>query len=201
MWYKEGRDRWSGEPTVLARSWGLILTTCSGKETSWVKAMDQSLSDDQRRAKRVRRFTIGVTLAMIVLCNAIVLVGLWASGINLDELAATPDVFNSKQDICLRLGWQSVTGAAEPVPLCSEWIHLSDPSGKTHQLQRETKFRQGSDGQYYIDRAGHADYRLLILVLVVVAIIALGLVAKWYLVGWYRLRLESAASHGASLVH
>ena len=53
---------------------------------------------------------------MIVLCNTIVFVGLWASGINLDELVATPDVFNSKQDICLRLGWQPVTGATDPVP-------------------------------------------------------------------------------------
>jgi hypothetical protein len=165
------------------------------------RSLSQPLSDDQRRAKRVRRFTIGVSLAMIVLCNAIVLVGLWVSGINLDELAATPDVFNSKKDICLRLGWRSFTGAAEPVPLCSEWINLADPSGKTHQLQREIKFRQGPDGQYYVDQGGHADYRLLILVLVVVAVIAFGLAAKWYLVGWYRLRLESAAGHGASLVH
>ncbi len=93
--------------------------------------------DVESRQALVRRFARVVSLAMIVLCNAIVLVGLWASGINLDELAATPDVFNSKQDICLRLGWQSVTGAADPVPLCSEWINLSDPSGKTHQLQRE----------------------------------------------------------------
>ncbi|MEK7352111.1 MAG: hypothetical protein AAB177_14655, partial [Nitrospirota bacterium] len=172
-----------------------------GKETSWVKAMDQSLSDDQRRAKRVRRFTIGVTLAMIILCNAIVLVGLWASGMNLDELAATPDVFNSKQDICLRLGWQPVTGAPEPVRLCSEWINLSDPSGKTHQIQREIKVRQGPDGQYYADRGIHADYRLLILMLFVVAVIAFGLAAKWYLVSRYRQRLESTAGHGAALVH
>ncbi len=94
-------------------------------------SLSQPSSDDQCRAKRVRRFAIGVSLAMIILCNAIVLVGLRVSGMNLDELAATPDIFNSKQDICLRLGWHSVTGAAEPVPLCSEWIHLSDPSGKT----------------------------------------------------------------------
>ena len=163
--------------------------------------MDQSLSDDQRRASKVRRFTFGVSLAMMILCNAIVLVGLWASGINLDELAATPDVFNSKQDICLRLGWKSVAGAADPVRLCSEWINLSDPSGKTHQLQREIKLRQGPDGQYYVDRGIHADYRLLILMLFVVAVIAFGLVAKWYLVGRYRQRLESAASYGAALVH
>src|SRR6266550_7073006 len=53
-----------------------------GKETSWVKAMDQSLSDEQRRVRKVRRFTIGVSLVMIIICNAIVLVALWASGIN-----------------------------------------------------------------------------------------------------------------------
>jgi hypothetical protein len=164
-------------------------------------SLSQPSSDDQRRARKVRRFTIGVSLAMIILCNAIVLFGLWASGINLDELATPPDVFNSKQDICLRLGWQSVPGAVDPISLCSEWINLSDPSGKTHQIQREIKLRHGPDGQYYVDRGGHADYRLLILTLFIVAVIASGLVAKWYLVGRYRLRLESAAGHGASLVH
>jgi hypothetical protein len=164
-------------------------------------SLPQTLSDDQRRARKVRRFTIGVSLAMIVFCNSIVLVGLWASGINLDELATTPDVFNSKQDICLRLGWQSVTGAAEPVRLCTEWINLSDKSGKTHQIQPEIKLRHGPDGQYYVDPGIGADYRLLILVLIVMAVIAFGLVAKWYLVGRYRLRLEAAAGHGASAVH
>jgi hypothetical protein len=163
--------------------------------------MDHALSDDQRRASKIRRFTVGVSLAIMILCNAIVLIGLWASGINLDELAATPDVFNSKQDICLRLGWKSVAGATDPVRLCSEWINLSDPSGKTHQIQRELKLRQGPDGQYYADRGVRADYRLLILMLFVVAVIAFGLVAKWYLVSRYRLRLESVAGQGASLVH
>ena len=163
--------------------------------------MDHALSDDQRRASKIRRFTVGVSLAIMILCNAIVLIGLWASGINLDELAATPDVFNSKQDICLRLGWESVAGATDPVRLCSEWINLSDPSGKTHQIQRELKLKQGPDGQYYADRGVRADYRLLILMLFVVAVIAFGLVAKWYLVSRYRLRLESVAGQGASLVH
>ncbi len=163
--------------------------------------MDHALSDDQRRASKIRRFTVGVSLAIMILCNAIVLFGLWASGINLDELAATPDVFNSQQDICLRLGWKSVAGATDPVRLCSEWINLSDPSGKTHQIQRELKLKQGPDGQYYADRGVRADYRLLILMLFVVAVIAFGLVAKWYLVSRYRLRLESVAGQGASLVH
>ena len=133
--------------------------------------------DVESRQALVRRFARVVSLAMIVLCNTIVFVGLWASGINLDELVATPDVFNSKQDICLRLGWQPVTGATDPVPLCSEWIHLSDPSGKTHQLQRGTKFRQGQDGQYCVDLGGLADYRLLLSVLGGVGVGGLGVVA------------------------
>ena len=51
--------------------------------------------DAEARKALVRRFARLVSLVLIILCNAIVLVGLWASGINLDELAATPDVFNS----------------------------------------------------------------------------------------------------------
>lgn len=164
--------------------------------------VETSASDDvESRKALVRRFAGRMSFVMMILCNAIVLIGLWASGINLDELAATPDVFNSKQDICLRLGWKSVAGAAAPVRLCSEWINLSDPSGKTHQIQREIKLKQGPDGLYYVDRGIHADYRLLILVMFVVAVIAFGLVVKWYLVSRYRVRLESAAGREASLVH
>ena len=157
LWYKEGRGGmapcWSPAPGVRDRGRasldgrnetstgairGRIDEGQQGCSTVWSSPWVQRLFPNHCQTisvgRGVRRFTIGVSLAMIILCNAIVLVGLWASGINLDELAATPDVFNSKQDICLRLGWQSVTGAAEPVPLCSEWINLSDPSGKTHQI-------------------------------------------------------------------
>ena len=109
--------------------------------------------DAEARKVLVRRFARLVSLVLIIICNAIVLVGLWASGINLDELAATPDVFNSKHDICLRFAWQPVEGAADPMRICSEWINLSDPSGKTHRLQREIKFREGPDGgKYYVDQ-------------------------------------------------
>jgi hypothetical protein len=158
--------------------------------------------DAEVRKALVRRFARLVSLGLIIICNAIVLIGVWASGINLDELAVTPDVFNSKHDICLRFAWQPVEGAADPMRICSEWINLSDPSGKTHRLQREIKFREGPDGgKYYVDQGEHADYRLLLLVLIVVAVIALGVVVKWYLVSRYRLRLESGPSHGASLFH
>ena len=53
--------------------------------------------------------------------------------------------FNSKQDICLRLGWHSVTGAAEPVPLCSEWgkicfVFINTSAFMTHQAKMRFSF-------------------------------------------------------------
>src|SRR5262245_58283021 len=147
----------------------------------------------EQRASRVRRFGVAVSIALIVICNAILLLGVRASGVNLDELVRTPDFFNAKQDICLKQTWQKVTGAPEPMRLCSEWINLSDPSGKTHQLESNMKVRQGADGQYYIDRGVQADYRLLGVALFVVVVIAMGIAVKRYLVRRYRLYLETAA--------
>jgi hypothetical protein len=164
-------------------------------------APSQSSPDDESRARRVRHFSSGVSIVLMVLCNAVFLLGLWASGVNLDELVKTPELFNPKQDICLKLTWQRVTGAAEPVRLCSEWINLADPSGKPHQLQQDTQIRRGTDGHFYLDRGIQADYRLLALVLFVATVIVLGVLTKWYLVSRYRLHLEATASHRASLVH
>jgi hypothetical protein len=149
--------------------------------------------DDEKRAAKVRRFAALVTVALIVFCNVVLLFGVWASGVNLDELVRAPDFFNAKQDICLRLTWQKLAGASEPMRVCSEWINLSDPSGKTHQLQSEMKVRQGADGQYYVDRGVRADYRLLGVALFVVVVIVMGIVVKRYLVRRYRLHLEAAA--------
>jgi len=146
----------------------------------------------EQRASRVRRFGVAVSITLIVICNAILLLGVRASGVNLDELVSTPEFFNAKQDICLKLTWQKVTGASEPMRLCSEWINLSDPSGKPHQLQGELKVRQGADGQFYVDHGIRADYRLLGVALFVVVVIVMGIAVKRYLVRRYRLHLETA---------
>jgi hypothetical protein len=149
----------------------------------------QRLSDDSRSAK-VRRFAMMVTVGLIVLCNCILLFGVWVSGVNLDELVKTPDLFNSKQDICLRLTWQQMAGAAEPVRVCSEWINLADPSGKPHILAKDVKVRQGPDGQYYFDQGIRADFRLLGLALFVGAVLLFGMWARRYLVTRYRSQLD-----------
>ena len=163
-------------------------------QTSANEAVRQPSVEAAQLTSRVRRFGVAVSILLIVTCNAILLLGVWASGVNLDELVRTPDLFNAKQDICLRLTWQKVTGASEPMRLCSEWINLSDPSGKTHQIQSDLKVRQGADGQYYIDRRIQADYRLLGVALFVVVVIIMGIVVKRYLVSRYRLHLKTAAS-------
>jgi hypothetical protein len=157
----------------------------------------QSESDEQRAAK-VLRFTRIITVALIVSCNLLLVVGLWVSGINLDELVNTPDLFNAKEDVCLRLSWERVNGAPDPIRLCSEWIRLADPSGKPHHLAKDVAVRRGPDGQYYIDPGVRSDFRLLALALLVGVVLLLGMWARRYLVRRYRLQLDPAESGSAS---
>lgn len=156
--------------------------------------MDQPMTEEARRASKIRRFSLLISLALMVCCNAILFVGLRLSGINLDDLVKTPDLFNAKQDVCLRLSWQSLPGEQEPVQLCSEWLNLSDPSGQPHSLSPDTKLKKAPDGHYYVDQAVQADYRLLMLMVFVAAIIVGGVKTKWLLVSRYRLHLKSTDS-------
>jgi hypothetical protein len=148
----------------------------------------------EKCAEKVRRFAMGVTFGLIVLCNFILLFGVWVSGVNLDELVKTPDLFDSKQDVCLRLTWQRVNGIPDPVRLCSEWINLADPSGNPHQLAKDIKVRQGPDGHYYFDRGYQADFRLLGLAVFVGLVLSAGMWARRCLVSRYRLHLGMAES-------
>lgn len=149
-----------------------------------------AVRQDAVRHALVRRFSRRITLVLIVLCNAVFLLGVWFSGVNLDELVKTPDLFNPKADICLRLSWQRLAGAPDPVRICSEWINLSDPSGKPHVLDSNTKVKLGPDGRYYMDRGIQADYRLIGFVAFVSAVLLSGLLIRRYLVARYRLQLE-----------
>ena len=92
----------------------------------------------------------------------------------------------------------AVTGAADPVRLCSEWITLADPSGKPHHLTKDIAVRRGPDGQYYVDPGVRSDFRLLALALFVGVVLAIGMWIRRYLVKRYRLQLDPAASRSAS---
>lgn len=146
---------------------------------------------DADRARKLRRYAYGVSAALIVVCNAVFLAGLWASGVNLDAVIRTPDVFDTTKDVCLRFTWHRVVGADEPVRLCNEWINLSDPSGETHKFQQDTKVVRGGDGKLYFDHGAQVDYRFFLLAAFVATVIALGVAAKRYLIARYRVRLET----------
>jgi hypothetical protein len=146
---------------------------------------------EHQKAERLRRYSVRVTIAMIILCNAVFLLGIWASGVNLDGLVKTPDLFNPVQDICLRLSWHKVSGDDQPVRLCAEWINLSDPSGNTHSFQKETEVVKGGDGKLYFNHGQQVDYRLFVFGGFVVAIFSLGVVVRRHLIRRYQTGLET----------
>ena len=59
--------------------------------------------EDASRNSSVQRYARIITIVLIVVCNGIFLFGMWASGVNLDELVKTQDQFNPQDDVCLRL--------------------------------------------------------------------------------------------------
>ena len=143
------------------------------------------------RQRRVRRFSVLTTLALIVLCNAIILLGIRASGINLDGLFRSPDRFSPSRDVCLRYNWHKVSGVQEPVRLCYEWINLSDPTGNTHTFQEDTDIVLGADGKLHYEDSGRVDSRLFVLLAFAGTVLALGMALSKFLIARYRLRLEA----------
>ncbi len=150
---------------------------------------------------QVRRYAARVKIGVILLCQTVLVLGIWATGIKLDRLVRTPDVYNPTQDVCVRHGWHRVAGVERPVRLCSEWINLSDPSGETHTFQRETVVLLAADGKLYLDHGPRADYRLLVFVVSVLVVIGFGMILTRYLITRYRRRLVAAGGEPSSIIH
>jgi hypothetical protein len=146
------------------------------------------------RQRRVRRFSVLVVLALIIACNAVIALGVWSSGVNLDGLFRTPDLFNPNQGECLRYSWHKVSGVQQPVRLCYEWIDRSDPSGNTHTFQPDTGIVLGADGKLHYEHGERVDSRLFVLLVFVGAVLALGVAACRFLIARYRRRLEARDS-------
>jgi hypothetical protein len=143
--------------------------------------------DDQNR--RLRRYSVVVTTALILVCNALLLLGIWGSDVNLESLFRVPEVFNPSRDICLRRSWHKVAGVEQPVQLCYEWINLSDPTGETHTFQNDAEVVRGADGRLHYDY-GWSRYRLIAYGGFVIAVTVSGLLTKRYLIARYRTRLN-----------
>jgi len=146
-----------------------------------------ALTDED--AARLRRYNVLVSIALMVVCNVVFLGGLWVTGLKMDTLVRIPEIFNPTRDVCLRFIWRPVEGGDQPARVCSEWINLSDPSGNTHKIQKETEVVKGGDGRLYFEHGARVDYRLFVFIAFVVAIIVVGVRTKRYLLARYRRQL------------
>ncbi|MDO8545767.1 MAG: hypothetical protein Q7R68_00260 [Nitrospirales bacterium] len=157
-------------------------------------AMDATAqtASEQRNTIRVKRFTVGLTIGFIIGINALFLLVLWGSGLDLDRIFADRDFFDPGHDVCLRLAWYNPVGEKEPVRLCQEWINLGDPSGKVYRNQQDMVLVKGTDGKVYA-KEGAGDGRLVGLVVFIVALVAGGMWLQRHLIARYRSRLAASS--------
>ncbi|RMH07452.1 MAG: hypothetical protein D6704_05090 [Nitrospirae bacterium] len=147
-----------------------------------------------RKESRLRWFNAVITLVLIVLCNAILLGGLWLSGINLDFVLSEADLYNPAQGYCVGVAWTNVIGVDGPIKVCSEWLDTTDPTGQVHTLRRDEPLVMDADGNLYYERARNADFQLLLLIGFVILVLGSGMWVKRALLGWYRARLYESES-------
>lgn len=148
-------------------------------------------ADNPVTAARLRRFSIRLAVGCIIGGNALFLLGLWASGLDLDKVFGERDFFDPVRDVCLRLAWYRPIGEKDPVRLCKEWIHLADSTGQIHKNEKDLEIVKGADGKVYANIQNPGDGRIIALLLFVIAIIAAGMWLQRYLIARYRARLAA----------
>lgn len=142
------------------------------------------------RSKRLKWFTTGVSILLIIVCNAMLVAGWWVSGVDLERALSKPEIYDPNNGYCVQVAWTRVVGVEGPVKICSEWLDFSDPSGNTHSIQRGAALAMGDNGQLYYEGQRNEDYRLLGLAVFVIAVIGFGMWVKHYLITKYQLRLQ-----------
>lgn len=142
------------------------------------------LRDDLRK-KRIRWFSLGVTIVLIVVCNALLLGGLWASGLNLNVVLSDSEFYNPSSGHCVRLVWTKAIGVEGPLLICSEWLDMSDPTGQVHTIHKDKVLAMGSDGNLYYENDRKSDFRFLALLIFTGVVIFSGVLAKPFLIAYY----------------
>ncbi len=144
----------------------------------------------ESQSTKLRWFARGVTILLIIVCNALLLGGLWMSGVDLDIALSKPELYDPENGHCLRVGIAKVEGAQRPIQLCTEWLELSDPSGNSHHIREGIGLAIGADGQLYYQAHQGQNFRLLALLLFVILVIGSGMWAKRFLISRYQLQLQ-----------
>ena len=140
--------------------------------------------------KRVKWFSRGVTVLLIVGCNGILLGGLWASGINLEIILSQAEFFDPQKGACVGVAWVDVEGVDRPLRLCSEWLDFRDISGKTHKILQQEVIGMKTNGELYYRDQHHSHLQVAGLVGYVILVIGSGMWLKHSLIRWYRTRVE-----------
>ncbi len=135
-------------------------------------------------------FTRGITLALIVVCNGLLVVGWWISGVNLEAALSKPAIYDMSSHYCVGVKWMKVEGTDKPMKVCAEWLDLSDPTGATHTIRKGHPLKVGLDGTLHYADQQNEDYRLVGLVLFVIFILGTGMWAKQYLIARYAMHLK-----------
>lgn len=137
-----------------------------------------------------RWFRHGITLGLIVVCNLVLLGGLWMSGLDLDFVLTNSELYDPESGHCVGVAWADVSGVEGPIRVCSEWLDTTDPTGRVHTLRSGEPLAMSVDGNLYYENARNADHWALGLLLFTVAVIYLGMRTKRVLLTWYEARLR-----------
>lgn len=155
-------------------------------------SLEIGTAGEQDITARISRFSVRLAVAFIIGINALFLLGLWASGLDLDKVFSDRDFFDPVRDVCLRLAWYTPAGEKDPIRLCKEWINLGDASGKVHHNDHDMQIVKGADGKVYANVSGPGDGRVIALILFVLAIIGAGMWLQRVLIARYRARLGAS---------
>ena len=138
-----------------------------------------------------KRFTHIVTIGLILGCNALLLLGLWVSGVDLESTLAKPELYDPANGHCVGVQWTKVAGAEGLVKVCTEWIDFSDISGQTHFLAPGKALAMGADGNLYFPGQSTENYRLIALMIFAIVVVVSGMWVKRQLIAKYQIRLQS----------
>ena len=146
-------------------------------------------------SRRLKRFTLVVTVALIIGCNALILTGLWVSGVDLERIFSKSELYDPVNGHCVQVTWLKVAGADGLVKVCSEWLDFSDISGETHLLPEGKTLAMGPDGNLYVSGNPAENYRLIALMIFAIVVIISGMWTKQMLIAKYQDRLQSVNHH------
>lgn len=146
-------------------------------------------------SRRVKRFTLVVTGALIIGCNALILGGLWVSGVDLETVLSKPELYDPANGHCVRVIWAKIEGAEGLVKVCAEWLDFSDISGETHVLPEGKTLTMGPDGNLHFSGDAADNYRLIALMIFAIVVMASGMWMKRVLIAKYHAHLQSLDHH------